>query len=209
LKNNLYSTTPSILAFKIFVSATLLIILCSSCSNNQKAKGGKYFAIDSLVKEQVKYLSAVKATITKETLLNNKTDTAVFTPPDTMLWSKELDAFLQLKDMNKPIHHGAYTVEDNLLDTQSNLKVKLFKGTNEQNVKWLKLYYHDSISKLKKIEARFDEENPLYESERLLTMEFQEFNNKTLLTSYAIIGGQKMFMADTVEFSIKGKIKIN
>jgi hypothetical protein len=201
------ATTPSY-TVKIFFSVILLVVLCSACKNS-KSKSGKYFAIDSLVKEQVKYLSAANATITKESLLNHKADTSIFSSTDTALWSKELDAFLQLKDINKPIHNGAYTVEDNLVDTQSNLKVKLFSGTPEQNVRWLKLYYFESLSKIKKVEARFDEENPLYKSERLLTMEFQELNNKTMLTSYSIKGGQKMFMGDSVEFSIRGKIKIN
>jgi hypothetical protein len=193
---------------KTFTSAILLILVCVSC-NQQKKERRKHFAIDSLVNKQVQYLSAARATISKVSWLDQKKDSTVFTPIDTLLWSKELDAFLQLKDINKPIHFGAYSVEDNLLDTQSNLKVKLFSGTDEQNVKWLKLYYHNSLSKLKKIEAQFEEENPLYKSERLLTMEFQEFNNKTLLKSYSIIGGQKMFMADIVEFAIRGKIKIN
>jgi hypothetical protein len=182
-------------------------VLCSACKNERPDKG-HYFAIDSLVKEQVICLPALKASLKKESVLNNVVDTVSFTPVDTLLWSKELDAFLQLKEINKPINNGSYLVEDGLLDTQSNLTVKLFSSTGDQTVQWLKLYYYKSLSKLKKIEAQFNEENSLYKSSRMLCMEFQEYNNKTVLTSYSIIGGQKMFLSDSVGYSIKGKIKI-
>jgi hypothetical protein len=193
----------------IMVSAMALAFTFSGCENKRENNNAHYYSIDSLVKAQVIFLPKVKAAVTKETLLDHQSAAVVtFTPRDTMLWSKELEVFAQLKDINKPINKGAYLVEDGLLDTQSNLKVKLFTGTPAQKVRWMKLYYHNVLSKLKKVEALFNEENPLYESSRILTMEFQELNNKTVLTSYSIVGGQKMFTADSVTFSIQGKIKI-
>ena len=54
-----------------------------------------------------------------------------------------------------------------------------------------------------------DEETSLYKSSRFLTLEFQNINNKNVLTSYSVKGGQKMIMGDSVIFSVKGKILID
>jgi hypothetical protein len=39
-------------------------------------------------------------------------------------------------------------------------------------------------------------------------MEFQEIEGQTVLVSYSIEGGQKMFLGDSVQFSVKGTVTI-
>ena len=179
----------------------------SSCTNNREASA-QYYAIDSLIKAQISYLPSTNARLTKKSRLDNRTDTTVLTPADTTIWSAELDVFRQLADINKPINSGAYIIHDDLPDPQSNLSIKSFTGTKKQSVAYLKLYYQDTLSKLRKIEALYREENILYKNARILTMEFQDINNKMIVTSYSIYGGQKMFLGDSVVFSIQGEIKI-
>jgi hypothetical protein len=205
--NNLRAKVNVTYYLTMIVSAMALTLLFSSCKN-ERADKARYYSIDSLVKAQITFLPKVKATVTKESFFNRKSVVKTFTPQDTTAWSRELDVFRQLNEINKPINRGNYKVEDGLFDPQSNLKVKLFIGKPEQQVLWLKIYYQNSITRLKKMEAQFNQDNALYKSSRLLTMEFQELNNKTVLTSYSVIGGQKMYTADSVEYSVKGKIKI-
>ena len=192
---------------KLSKIAVVLIFLTGCITGKKEAD---FYPIDSLVIQQLTQLRDLKATLHKTASLKGKLDSVSYIPGDSATWGKELDIFIQLKDINKPVNHGSYLVDDNLLDPSSNLTVKAFTATEpELSVKYMKIFYQHSIDKPRRIEALFDEKNELYESSRLLSMEFHQINNKTVLTSYSIDGGQKMIMGDSVTFLIKGKISID
>jgi hypothetical protein len=167
------------------------------------------YNIDSLVLSQVQYLSDKKATLHKSAIIGLQQDDSVFTPEDTLAWKNELDIFRQLDVINKPINRDGYIIDDDLFDPSSNLTVKAFSAIENLPVRYLRIFYQESIHKPRKVEALYDDKNALYKSGRILLMEFHQIDNKTILTSYSISGGQKMIMADTVTFLIKGKIVID
>jgi hypothetical protein len=125
-----------------------------------------------------------------------------------MAWRNELEIFSQLQVINKPINREFYIIDDGLFDPSSNLTVKAFSATENLPVRYLRVFYQESISKPRKIEALYDDRNQLYKSGRILEMEFQQIDNKSVLTSYAIEGGQKMILGDSVAFVIRGVITI-
>lgn len=175
-----------------------------SCESNSATS--KLFNIDSLVTQQINFLSLRKPTLSKVAVLGNVHDQLDYVP-DSVGWSKELDIFRQLESMNKPINKTKYLVDDGLYDPGSNLTVKVFTSLEPLPVRSLRIFYDTDIQKPRKIEAVFIEENSLYESAKNLLLEFQQINNKNLLTNYSIDGGQKMILSDSVTFSVKGKIK--
>jgi hypothetical protein len=87
--------------------------------------------------------------------------------------------------------------------------VKSF-STKEEGlpVKYFKIYYQYNPSRLRKLEARFYELSSLYKSSRELTMDFQQFGDTVVLTSYSIVGGQKMMLDDSVQYRISGSLKV-
>jgi hypothetical protein len=186
----------------------LLIVIClSGCESGKQSSA--FYPIDSLLTQQVEHLTSIRAALFKTATLSGKTDTIHYTPGDTLAWNKELDVFRNLDIINKPVNKGNYRIDDGLLDPGSNLTVKAFESTKEAPVVYLRIYYQGSIRKPRKIEALYREKNVLYSSSRLLSLEFQQIKDNTVLTSYEIEGGQRMVMGDSVEFHIQGKVLID
>lgn len=180
----------------IIVSSMLFI----SCSTEKQKPAGLY-NVDSLINTHIRYLISHNAVISKKAVLNGEEKITTTNPKDSSDWNEELAIFLELDVVNKPINKGAYKIET-YADNKSNLSVKSFTTTEDLPVKYLRLYYQKSLGQLRKIEAQYRETNSLYRSSRFLTMEFENIFNKTMLTSYSIAGGQKMFLDDSVQYTI-------
>ncbi len=203
-KNNLIKIRSFLHLFGI---ASVLMFSISACDQRGVQYAG-YYPIDSLVSSQVRFLTEAKASTQKVAMLGEKEEKQTIQPKDSTGWMNELDIFHELKTLNKPINVGAYKVEDGLTDSRSNLKIKTIVTDKELPVRSMKIYYYGKPENVKRIEAQFKEVNSLYSSTRFLTMEFQDVYNKPVLSSYSVNGGQKMFLGDTVVFSVKGNIML-
>lgn len=190
-------------------SFSLLLILLSLGSCQSRKQPPAFYPIDSLLTRQIRHLTAIHATLWKSATLSGKTDTIRYIPGDTLGWIKELDVFRKLDIINKPVNKDNYRIDDGLLDPGSNLTVKSFESTEDVPVVYLRVYYQGTMRKPRKIEALYRESNVLFSSSRLLSIEFQQIENNTVLTSYEIRGGQRMVMGDSVEFHISGKILVD
>lgn len=193
--------------WKTVMALLLLAILLVSCETEKKPAA--LYAIDSLITAQAGHLTRIKAGLFKEALLGGEADTLTYIPDDSLAWINELDIFRNLDIINKPVNKGSYLVDDGLLDKQSNLTVKTFTSLKKLPVVYLKIYYQGTMSKPRKIEALYHGNSPLHGSARLLSMHFDQIENKTVLTAYAIRGGQKMMFGDSVAFFINGKIMVD
>ncbi len=186
------------------VAIVLITLIFLSCSTEEQNTAGLY-NVDSLFKTQIDYLVGHEAVISKKAVLNGVEKITTINPKDSLAWNEELAIFFELDVVNKPIHKGIYNVEE-YADSKSNLSVKSFSTTEDLPVRFLKVYYQNSLSQLRKIEAQYNEANSLYSSKRFLTIEFENVYNKTILTSYSITGGQKMFLDDSVQYNIDANI---
>jgi hypothetical protein len=185
---------------------TLAMVLLS-CNENVRRSSG-YYSVDSLISTQIKSLTSAKASINKSAFLDGKEEKTSLTPSDTVVWEKELQAFRFLSVINKPTNQGAYSVEDGLPDNRSNLKVKTFVSKKELPVEYLRIYYQGNLKNIRKLEAKYEESNLMYQGGRYLVMEFQDINNIPTLTYYGITGGQKMFLGDTVQYNINALVSL-
>ncbi len=174
-----------------------------SCEKKQELQN--LYAIDSLVSRQVKFLSENQATLKKVTQLGEKHDEATIIPKDSIAWKKELEIFMALDMINKPVNGSLYRI-DTKPDERSNLSVKSFTTEEDLPVKYLRVYFQQVPEKVRKIEAQINDSNILYSSARILTMEFQQLEDKTVLTSYSIVGGQNMLMGDSVHYNVIGTV---
>jgi hypothetical protein len=183
----------------------LFIIILSSCSDLKPVEVEYYFDLNTLINNQIKMLTEDKAILEKRAIVNS--DSAVTTfKPDSLEWSNELQIFLDA-DINKPALKGQYVVTDQK-DPKSNLKIRSYTTNSKKlAVDWLKVYYLDDISKIKKIEIGITEENSIFNSKKELKMEFDTVKDSFNLMLYSIEGFQKMILKDEVHFSIQGNVK--
>lgn len=189
------------------IAFLFVLSLLISCNESQQ-QSALYYPIDSLIHAQVDCLVKSKALLTKKAEIDGAEETNSFIPKDTTAWAHELDIFLELNTINKPINEGNYKVENGIKDINSNLTIFSLTSTKELPVVYLKIFYLDVPSKIRRIEALFQEENSLLKGSRFLIMEFQDIQNKAVLTYYSIEGGQKMFLGDPVKFSVRGTVTL-
>ncbi|HRK55604.1 MAG TPA: hypothetical protein PK185_16935 [Cyclobacteriaceae bacterium] len=180
------------------------VLAMTSCQNNTTVSK-KYFDIDSLINQQLRYLEKTEASLSKMASIDSATDRSNF-KPDSTSWANELEVFLHLDVINKPIYVGAYEVMDGEKDTNSNLTIRSFVANREVPVKSLKLYYQGSPKKLRKLEAVLSEQNSLYYTSRKFSMEFEDVNGQAVISRHDVRGTQKMILRDSVKFSISSKI---
>ena len=176
----------------------------SGC-RQQKVKEKRYLDMDSLVNIQVNYLSHSKAALKKEATIGgqNSSSSSVL---DSTAWSHELDVFRQLDLINRPIYRDVYQVKDGVKDSKSNLLIRSYEAPANSPVPYLRLYYQVTPTRLKKLEALYQETNSLYGSQRKLEMYFDDSSGKLHLTGYAIEGDQKMMLSDSVHYAIRSEV---
>ncbi len=189
-------------------SFNFTIVLCGlflfACSNqNEDVKS--LYDIDSVIHRQINHFIEEGVQIRKKAVLNGIEKITTIHPKNILDWEEELAIFLELDIINRPINRKAYKVED-LADNESNLRIKSFTATDELPVKFLKIYYYKTMDQIRKIEAEYTAKNSLYKSARLLTLEFENVSGKATLTSYSVDGGQKMFLDDSVQYTIDAGI---
>ncbi len=182
----------------------LFVGLVSSCQK-QKVTMKRYLDMDSLVNAQVNYLSHSKSSLKKDATIGDKTSSST-TLLDSTGWSHELDVFRQLDLINRPIYRDVYKVKDGVKDSKSNLMVRSYEAPTDSPVPYLRLYYQDTPTRLKKLEALYQETNSLYGSHRKLEMHFDELNGKSYLKGYRIEGNQKMILSDSVHYTIHSEV---
>jgi len=191
-----------------YIKILILSVLVIGCSSDGKKKSvSYYYNLDSLLKSQKKLIIAKKAKLEKSAFVDQDSASNTY-EPDTEEWSDELTFFNKM-DINKPVLQGAY--ESSIVsDTKSNLTIRQYIPSKPKSVEvqYFKLYYLHDISNLKKIEALYKEDNPIYKSTRHFTLLFDEIGNELMLRSFKVSGGQKMLLKDTVQFEVLGKIKL-
>lgn len=185
---------------------TLLVagVLGTGCEN-KAASGSAFYPIDSVVQRQIAVLLQEGSSLEKIVGLNGKYDT-ISLVPDSSLWARELEFFSQINAINKPVNRSLYEMRDQP-DSRSNLTVRTITASEKDlSVQNLSLFFLRNILNLRRIDAETHESNSMFEGHRVLRFDFENKSGQPTLKSYEIKGGQKMFLGDSVTYSIKATI---
>jgi hypothetical protein len=186
-------------------SCFLVVFIGLTFSACEKQTSQKVGSLDSLITTNASYLINHKIWLTKHVKVGDKIDTIHFQPDSTAL-ANDLDVFRQMGIFQKPAYRNSYQVEDGLKDENSNLSVRQFKAVKPTPLPLIRFYYHEDFENLKKIEAEYIEQNPLYSSSRHLVLEFEDIEAKHVLHGYSISGFQKMSLSDSTRYFIGAHI---
>lgn len=181
----------------------LLLCLFFSCERKKVESVKPFFNFDSLIIGQIHFLSEMKPILKKEAIINGKEEKVSINLSDTTAWKRELDMFLQLNLLNKPVNRNSYKVE---VENSPDSHIETYIATEDLPLAYLKLYFDEQRQTLQKIEASFDEHNALFSSSRVVSMEFGERFKKPVLLAYRLEGGQKMFLSDSVHFRMQASL---
>ncbi len=180
-----------------------LFFAFASCKQQELKYQKPYFDFDSLVNRQVSALKTQKLQIQKKANISGS-ESSVSIAVDSVALARELDIFRQLDAINKPLFKNQYEIAEGP-DTKSNLTVRTYRAKIKSTVPEVRFYFLENFNQLKKIEAKYYEENTLYFTSREAVLEFSTAPSK-LLTGYSIKGKQKMILSDSVSFWIQSEL---
>jgi len=182
----------------------LLALVLSACNEKKVHEQQLLLDINQLIDAQITSLSQARDSIAKTSAMNGRQSFTLFLPTREILES-ELDMYRQLDDINKKTLRDGYTRSE-VDDTKSNLKIYQF--SNElARVSQVRIFYHEHLTQVKRIEGVVKEANQLYVNWKKLSLEFDEINGLPKLVAYGFDGYQKTVMRDTIHFSIRASIK--
>lgn len=185
-----------------FVLPVLVTLFSCSTADTGSAM---FYPIDSLLNVQAERLAEQSATLKKTAAMGGDVSSASYVPAGTGEWKKELEIFYHINVVNKPVNKSAYAISETAAE-ENGLRVTTFAAKEELPVRELRVYFRDNKLIPVRIEAELYEDNSMYEGTQQLRMLFREVDGRTVLKEYSIDGGQEMFLADSVKFSITGEI---
>ncbi len=180
------------------------VIIILGCENLNPDTPVIFYNVDSLVNAQVNYLVEQKPEVVKTGEVKDDQGESVIIP-DSLQWTREL-AIFKRADINKPRLREQYSIEEGS-DGETEWITYRAEGEKNLPVRYLTIRYSEEPVKINELEALIRDTNPLYNSERLVRMNFIQKNNSSVLTSYFIQGGQKMKLRDTVVFDLNAKVR--
>jgi hypothetical protein len=191
----------------ILLFCLLFAFVSVSCGSDETTVA-LFYPVDSLLDNQVRQLTRSRATLSKIARMGQEESAVEYIPADTTGWQRELEVFYQISAINKPVNKSSYSIE-NRRDDSSGLQLKTFYSSEEVPVRMLKVYFRDTPLLPDRIEASVTEVNSMFKGTRNLQLKFAQENDNIVLTGYTIDGGQKMFLADSVRYNIKGSVTIS
>jgi len=179
-----------------------LMTACSEGTNPAQQRQTPYFDLATLVERQIARLDSLNPEVAVTARIGEQTQTQTFLK-DSAGWAETLELFAEA-DLNKPVLIDQYLVQDSVLnDSATKMRVYRAKRPQKVDIQYLKVTYQDSLAEVRSVEALFREENPLYTTQRQMTLEFDEAE---LLQTYRTLGKQKMIFRDSVLYQTEGKL---
>lgn len=194
--------------FKLLVISGLILVHAACVSESQvevSVENKLYFDLKGLIERQVTLLDSLDPQVEMQALISGEEESQVL-HKDSAAWAETLKLYAEA-DLNKPVLRDEYVVSDSSLE-DSGLQLKFYqaKRPGEVDIPYMKVFYQDSITRVRRIEAFFREENPLYSTQRNMSLQFEDLAGDIRLSGYSTTGKQKMIFRDSILYRNTGQV---
>ncbi|MDJ1502436.1 hypothetical protein [Xanthocytophaga agilis] len=179
--------------------STCCLWACGSPSVKTSPSSAEFVSVDTLIDMQISLLDSVKPVVNKEIFVDGQTENQRIKYVD---WGKELAIFREL-DISKA------GLQDNYSVTSPAPGVRLYTLKSGKNsvVQHLKIQFASGSSQIARMEGVIAQNNYLYKSEKLLSLDFQTSDqNNVYLANYEIKTTKKILFGDEEIMQIHAKL---
>ncbi len=159
----------------------------------------RYFDVKGLLDKQVAQLAQRHAAVTKHVRLRDNAPETVRVPG--VKWADELQVFFQA-DINKAALRGAYVV-DSVLLPGGLLRRTYTRLSGQPNAPVVRLVVVQQGAVAQEVAATIEQNNALFASQKQLRFRLQNGQ----LSSYEVVGTQKLVLFDTLHYAAAGQIE--
>ncbi len=160
----------------------------------------EYYDVQGLLKGNEAQLRKMEVVLRKKATFAGEVEEATVSL-DSAALAEELEVFREV-DINRPVLSGRYLTEREIIDGQEVITYQADEP-EELNVNFLKIYTDSETGEVERMEALFSSRNILYNSTRLLRMEYGKINGRQLPVYYEVKGSQKMIFSSKEDYIIK------
>lgn len=180
--------------------AACLTVLCISCMRQEPAA-----TLPRLIPDIDSLLSvgtSGRSSIVKTSVLNGVTSTGTYAV--TAAFVEELDVFTAVASMNRPVFRNSY-FRRLRPDDKSNLLITEWIATDSAaQVRFLRLYRHDSLPGIMRMEALLSQSSLFFSKEERLKVTFDPWSGRP--EQYEASGRQKIAWLKPDGYSVQATI---
>jgi hypothetical protein len=171
-----------------------------SCENSEDmGKDEKYYYdLKGFINNQIIVLNEKKPEVSKELIMDDLKEVSTSKDVD---WKKELELFIQA-DLNKPSYQKSYTV----VRADSLSYDYILKPNEDMPVRRLNIRLDEATHQPVAVKALLKSENKIYTSEKTISLTCVKRENLLEVSSYSVVGYQKLALMKRKSFSVSGKI---
>lgn len=183
---------------------SMLLATCSPEGSEIEAVSSidSYFDVQGLLQENEDRLREMNVVLHKKATFSGAVEEETISL-DSAALAEELDIFREV-DINKPVLSDRYLTETEVKKGQQ-VTTYLADDKEELNINYLKVYKDLESDQVERIEALFSSRNILYNSTRLLSLQYGPVNGQQLPVYYQVEGSQKMIFNDKEDYIIKAE----
>lgn len=182
-------------------------MLTASCGEGERQQEAvvsinEYYDVQGLLAANEEALRQMNVSLHKEAKFSGELEESRIRL-DSAALAEELEVFREV-DINKPVLSGRYHITTTQEDGR---ELVTYEADDKEslNINFLKVYRNAENGVVERMEALFSNRNVLYNSTRLLSLQYGKVNGQVLPQYYTVEGVQKMIFSEEEEYSIKAE----